>query len=61
MEPELTRESKEAIRAYFLQLIVIPGSIVSIALFFLGEFSPQLDINKIISMKISLFFMTPSR
>lgn len=37
-EPELTREAKEAIRAYMLKLVALPGISLSIVAFLLGFF-----------------------
>jgi len=36
MTHELTNDAKEAIRGYFLKMLVVPGSILSVALFVLG-------------------------
>jgi hypothetical protein len=36
MSKELTLEAKEAMRTYFLKIIVLPGSVLSVVLFFFG-------------------------
>ncbi len=37
MSTELTNEAKEAMRSYFVRLVAIPGSILSVALFAFGS------------------------